>query len=68
MPSTRAQRNLSGIRVVKRTRENYEIDQLPPPARCVAANPAVPRAKCHPLLGTVAGLGVVAILLSAAAS
>ncbi len=65
--NARAQENLSGIRVVKAyAREPYEIDQFDAASEeYVEANLKLFRVQSmlHPLLGTVAGLGVVAILL-----
>ncbi len=65
--NARAQENLSGIRVVKAyAREPYEIDQFAAASNeYVDANLKLFRVQSmlHPLLGTVAGLGVLAILL-----
>ncbi|MCI0451899.1 MAG: ABC transporter ATP-binding protein/permease, partial [Candidatus Latescibacteria bacterium] len=65
--NARAQENLSGIRVVKAyAREPYEIDQFAAASDdYVHANLKLFRVQSmlHPLLSTVAGLGVVAILL-----
>jgi ATP-binding cassette subfamily B multidrug efflux pump len=65
--NARAQENLSGIRVVKAyAREPYEIDQFAQSSNeYVDANLKLFRVQSmlHPLLSTVAGLGVVAILL-----
>ncbi len=65
--NARAQENLAGIRVVKAyARENYEVDQFATASEeYVEANLKLFRVQSmlHPLLGTVAGLGVVAILL-----
>ncbi|HXV12624.1 MAG TPA: ABC transporter ATP-binding protein [Candidatus Krumholzibacteria bacterium] len=65
--NARAQENLSGIRVVKAyAREPYEIEQFASASEdYVRANLKLFRVQSmlHPLLSTVAGLGVVAILL-----
>jgi ATP-binding cassette subfamily B multidrug efflux pump len=65
--NARAQENLAGIRVVKAyAREPYEIEQFAGASEeYVEANLKLFRVQSllHPLLGTVAGLGVVAILL-----
>jgi ATP-binding cassette subfamily B protein len=65
--NARAQENLSGIRVVKAyARERYEIDEFAQSSNdYVDANLKLFRVQSmlHPLLSTVAGLGVVAILL-----
>jgi len=65
--NARAQENLSGIRVVKAyAREPYEIDQFAVAStEYVDANLKLFRVQSmlHPLLGTVAGIGVLAILL-----
>ena len=65
--NARAQENLSGIRVVKTyAREQYEIDEFAAASQqYVTANMKLFKVQSmlHPLLGTVAGLGVLAILL-----
>jgi ATP-binding cassette, subfamily B, multidrug efflux pump len=65
--NARAQENLSGIRVVKAyAREPYEIEQFAAASNeYVDANLKLFRVQSmlHPLLATVAGFGVVAILL-----
>jgi ATP-binding cassette subfamily B protein len=65
--NARAQENLSGIRVVKAyAREPYEIEQFGAASNeYVDANLKLFRVQSmlHPLLSTVAGFGVVAILL-----
>ena len=65
--NARAQENLAGIRVVKAyAREPYEIKEFAAASEeYVEANLKLFRVQSmlHPLLGTVAGLGVVAILL-----
>lgn len=65
--NARAQENLSGIRVVKAyAREPYEIEQFSGASNdYVDANVKLFRVQSmlHPLLSTVAGLGVLAILL-----
>ena len=65
--NARAQENLSGIRVVKAyAREPYEIDEFAAASTVyVDANLKLFKVQSmlHPLLGTVAGLGVLAILL-----
>ena len=64
--NARAQENLSGIRVVKAyAREPYEIEQFAAASNeYVDANLKLFRVQSmlHPLLGTVAGFGVLAIL------
>jgi len=65
--NARAQENLSGIRVVKSyAREEYETTEFATSSEdYVQANLKLFRVQSllHPLLGTVAGLGVLAILL-----
>ncbi len=65
--NARAQENLAGIRVVKTyAREPYEIEEFGAASRLyVDANLKLFKVQSmlHPLLGTVAGLGVLAILL-----
>ncbi len=65
--NARAQENLAGIRVVKTyAREPYEIDQFAAASNeYVDANLKLFRVQSmlHPLLGAIAGLGVLAILL-----
>jgi ATP-binding cassette subfamily B protein len=65
--NARAQENLSGIRVVKAyAREPYEVEQFGAASEdYVDANLKLFRVQSmlHPLLSTVAGFGVVAILL-----
>lgn len=65
--NARAQENLSGIRVVKAyAREGYEAEEFAKASEeYVAANMKLLRVQSllHPLLATVAGMGVLAILL-----
>jgi ATP-binding cassette, subfamily B, multidrug efflux pump len=65
--NARAQENLSGIRVVKAyAREGYETDEFAKASEeYLAANMKLLRVQSllHPLLATVAGMGVLAILL-----
>jgi ATP-binding cassette subfamily B protein len=65
--NARAQENLSGIRVVKAyARESYETDEFAKSSEeYLAANMKLLRVQSllHPLLATVAGMGVLAILL-----
>ncbi len=65
--NARAQENLSGIRVVKAyARENYETGEFAKASgEYLAANMKLLRVQSllHPLLATVAGMGVLAILL-----